>query len=150
MAAIGRLAEELTANHSLHEGYGPGSPLERFVQHGGRVLLLGAPLDAVTVLHYAEAIAAIPGKRRVTCEVPVLQDGRKVWLRAHNCDTNGILDAFARDDAPDAVGCIARDYVAEGHGRRGQVGVAPCFLFEAPHLVDYGVRWLESRFRAAE
>jgi aminoglycoside N3'-acetyltransferase len=148
MAAIGRLAEELTRDHSLHEGYGPGSPLERFVRHAGRVLLLGAPLDAVTVLHYAEAVAGIPGKRRVTYEVPVAEDGRKVWRRADNFDTNGILDAFAREGEPDAVESIARDYVAQGHGRRGQVGRAACHLFEAPEIVAYGVRWLESRFGA--
>lgn len=150
MVAIGRLAGELTRDHSLHEGYGPGSPLERFVRHGGRVLLLGAPLDAVTVLHYAEAIADIPGKRRVTYEVPVLQDGRKVWLRADNFDTNGILDVFAREDAPDAVERIARDYVAEGHGQRGRAGQADCFLFEAAGLVDYGVRWLAAHVARRE
>ncbi|WP_414709538.1 aminoglycoside 3-N-acetyltransferase [Ramlibacter sp.] len=145
MAAIGRLADELTRDHSLHEGYGRGSPLERFVAHGGRVLLLGAPLDAVTVLHYAEAIADIPGKRRVRYEVPVLQDGRKVWLRAENFDTNGILDVFAHEGEPDAVERIARDYVAQGHGRRGRVGNAPCHLFEADPIVAYGVRWLQAQ-----
>lgn len=145
MAAIGRLAGDLTCTHSLHEGYGAGSPLERFVHNAGRVLLLGAPLDAVTVLHYAEAISAIPGKRRVSYEVPLLEDGRKVWRRAENFDTNGILDLFA-GRGPDAVECIARDYVAQGHGARGRVGQAACHLFDARHVVDYGVDWLESRF----
>lgn len=146
MAAIGRLAEDLTRDHALLEGYGPGSPLERFVQHGGRVLLLGAPLDAVTVLHYAETLADIPGKRRVRYEVPVLREGRKVWLPAENFDTNGILEVFAREGEPDAVESIARDYVAAGNGRRGMVGAAACHLFEAGPVVAYGVQWLESRF----
>jgi len=146
-AAIGAMARGLTHDHPLREGYGPGTPLGRFVDAGGRVLLLGAPLDAVTVLHHAEVLAAIPGKRRVRYEVPVLVEGRKVWKAAENFDTNGILDAFATGAGPDAVESIARDYVAQGHGRRGSVGAAACHLFEAPHLVAYGVRWLEARFR---
>jgi aminoglycoside N3'-acetyltransferase len=145
-AAIGRLAGDITRDHPLLEGYGPGSPLERIVQADGRVLLLGAGLDAVTVLHYAEVLADIPGKRRVHYEVPVATAAGKAWLSAENYDTNGILDEFASGDGPDAVECIARDYVAHGHGRRGRVGAAPCHLFEARDIVRYGVEWLEQRF----
>ena len=147
IAAIGPLAQALTREHPLVEGYGPGSPLERLVRRGGKVLLLGAPLDAVTVLHYAEAVAAIPGKRRVRYEVPVLTaEGAKVWVEAENFDTNGILDCFAGSEGPDAVETIARSYLNEGHGRHGRVGRAPCFLFDAAHLVAYGRGWLERRF----
>jgi aminoglycoside N3'-acetyltransferase len=147
MAAIGRLADELTRDHALLEGYGPGSPLERLVHHHGKVLLLGAPLDAVTVLHYAEATAAISGKRRVRYEVPLLgEDGSTIWSVAENFDTNGILDVFAGDTGPDAVEQIARSYVREGFGRSGRVGGATCWLFDAAHLVEYGRLWLERRF----
>jgi len=142
-AALGRLAGEITRVHPLREGYGPGSPLERIVRSGGRVLLLGAPLDSVTVLHYAEAIADIPGKRRVHYEVPLATPTGKRWLRAENFDTNGIRDEFAVEGRPDAVECMARDYVAQGGGRRGRVGAAQCHLFEAQAIVEHGVRWLE-------
>lgn len=149
IAAIGYLADEMTRDHSLIEGYGPGSPLERLVRRGGKVLLLGAPLDAVTVLHYAEAVAGIPGKRRVRYEVPlVAPDGAKVWATAENFDTNGILDRFATGQGPDCVETIASSYVRDGHGRRGVVGQARSFLFDAHHLVAYGRRWLEQRFGA--
>lgn len=144
-AAIGAKAQWLTETQPLNEGYGPGTPLARFVALEGRVLLLGAPLDAVTVLHHAEVLADIPGKRRVRYEVPVLVEGRKTWLAAENFDTNGILEEYAQEGRPDAVESIATDYVAEGHGKRGTVGAAPCHLFESPHLVAYGVRWLEAR-----
>ena len=145
-AAIGRLADEITRDHPLVEGYGPESPLGRIVRAQGRVLLLGAGLDAVTVLHHAEVLADIPAKRRVTYEVPLSTPAGKRWVRAENFDTNGILDEFAVPGRPDAVECIARDYVESGHGRRGRVGGAGCYLFEAGHIVDFGVRWLESRF----
>jgi aminoglycoside N3'-acetyltransferase len=148
-AAIGRRADEITSEHPLVEGYGPGSPLGRIVQAQGRVLLLGAGLDSVTVLHHAEVLADIPGKRRVSYEVPLATPDGKRWVRAENFDTNGILDEFAVPGRPDAVESIARDYVAAGQGKRGRVGGASCRLFEAPHIVDYGVRWLEARFGEA-
>ncbi len=146
-AAIGRLADEITRDHPLVEGYGPDSPLGRIVRMQGRVLLIGAGLDAVTVLHHAEVLADIPGKRRVSYEVPIAAPAGKRWVRAENFDTNGILDEFAVPGRPDAVEAIARDYVAQGHGRRGRVGAAECRLFEAGPIVDFGVRWLERRFR---
>ena len=43
MAAIGPRAEELVHPHELGRAYGPGSPLERLIAMGGRVLMLGAP-----------------------------------------------------------------------------------------------------------
>ncbi len=147
MAALGAKADELVAPHSLQEGYGPGSPLDRFVQLGGQVLLLGAPLDAVTVLHHAETLTDIPNKRRVRYEQPVLDErGRKVWRVAEEFDTNGILDGFAQDGAMDAVETIARAYVAEGRHRTGRVGQADCHLFDARDLVRFGKAWLEQRF----
>ncbi|WP_439519760.1 aminoglycoside 3-N-acetyltransferase [Hydrogenophaga sp.] len=148
MAAIGARAQELVSEHALGEAYGVGSPLERFVQSGGQVLMLGAPLDAITVLHYAEAIADLPGKRRVSYEQPVLDEhGRKVWRRADELDSNGILDCFAEEGAMDAVETIARAYAAEGRHRTGRVGQAQCHLFDAQDIVSYGKAWLEARFR---
>lgn len=145
MVAVGAAANWLVRPHRLGQALGPGSPLERFVKLDGRVLLLGAGPDAVTVLHYAEALADIPDKRRISVEMPVLNvQGRKVWRRAVEFDSNGILDCYA-GEGPDAVERIATDYIALGRGREGQVGQASSRLFEAPDLVAYGRAWLETR-----
>lgn len=147
MLAIGARAKEIIGEHRLGAAYGRRSPLERFVQAAGKVLLLGAPLDSVTVLHHAEAIADIPNKRRVSYEMPLLDDhGRTVWQRAEDFDSNGILDGFAVDGEMDAVETIARLYVSEGRAVTGQVGLAHCHLFDAQDLVAYGRRWLERMF----
>jgi aminoglycoside N3'-acetyltransferase len=148
MVALGPLARELVEPHRLGQAFGPGSPLERFVQRHGKVLLFGAPLDAVTVLHYAEAIADIPGKRRVTYQMPLLgPDGETVWERAEDFDSNGILDCFAREGEMDAVETIARAYVASsGRHREGRVANAHCYLFDAQDIVSFGVSYLEQRF----
>lgn len=148
VAAIGRLAAELTADHRLLDGYGPGSPLGRFVQWGGRVLMLGAPPGTVTALHLAEAVARIPGKRRVRYRVPVSVHGERRWCEAEEFDADALLETFV-ERRLDPIASIATDYVAEGNGWRGRVGHANSWLFEARDLVDFGVRWLESRFAGA-
>ncbi|KSV72212.1 hypothetical protein N183_26965 [Sinorhizobium sp. Sb3] len=129
---------------------GEGSPIERFVRLGGKVLLLGAPLNSVTVLHYAEAIADIPGKRRVTYEMPMVgSDGKVVWKTAADFDSNGILDCFAIEGKPDAVETIANAYVKLGRHRGDIVGCAQCHLFDAQDIVSFGVTYLEQHFGTA-
>lgn len=150
MVAVGAQARYLAVPHALGHAYGPGSPIDRFLKLGGRVLLLGAPLDSVTVIHYAEAVARIPGKRRVSYEMPMLDaDGARMWRRAEDFDSNGILDAFAQPNEMDAVETIARLYASEGRAREGRVGEAHCFLIEAGDIVRYAVRWLERLFGGA-
>jgi aminoglycoside N3'-acetyltransferase len=147
MVALGPLAHELTEPHRLGQAFGPGSPLERFVKQNGKVLLFGAALDAITVLHYAEAVADIPAKRRVTYEMPLLgPDGETVWERAEDFDSNGILDCFAVEGEMDAVETIGRAYVALGRHREGRVANADCYLFDAQDIVSFGVTYLERRF----
>lgn len=149
MAAVGRRAGALVDVHPLGTGYGPGSPLERFVFAGGKFLILGAPLDAITALDSAEALAEIPGKRRVVYEVPLRdEDGGTRWEHVEECDSHGILDCFAGDEGPDAIEAIAADYVALGRNREARIGGATCRLFDAVDLVAYGVAWLEERFGA--
>ena len=62
-ASIGADAAWLVSGQSLDEGYGTNSPLARLVKRDGSVLLLGAPLDSVTLLHYAEYLATAGPKR---------------------------------------------------------------------------------------
>ncbi len=151
MAAIGRHAAWLVRPHPLDSAYGPGSPVERFLEMRGKVLLLGAGPDALTVLHYAEAVADIPGKRRVTFEMPMFDaDGRKVWRRSTDYDSNGILDCYADGEGPDAVECMGVDYLALKRAAFGRVGQADCRLIDAADLVTFGRRWLEERHGSAK
>jgi aminoglycoside 3-N-acetyltransferase II len=147
MVSIGPDAEFLTGTHPLGHAFGPGSPIERFLQMRGRVLLLGSPLDAVTVLHYAEAVANIPNKRRVSYEMPVLApNGTKHWEQVSDWDSNGILDCFTLPGEADAVETIARIYVSEAQPPCGIVGAAKSYLIDGCDLVNFGVNWLEDNF----
>lgn len=108
---------------------------------------MGAPLNSVTALHYAEAVADIPNKRWVTYEMPMLgRDGEVARKTASDYDSNGILDCFAIEGKPDAVETIANAYVKLGRHREGVVGFAQCYLFDAQDIVTFGVTYLEKHF----
>ncbi|MBH1934637.1 aminoglycoside 3-N-acetyltransferase [Streptomyces sp. AV19] len=145
--ALGAAAAELMADQPWDHPHGPDSPLARLVAAGGRVLLLGAPLDTLTLLHHAEALAEAPGKRYVDYEQPVLVGGERVWRRFRDIDTeDGAFDytpVVPAGEWPFTV--IAREMLAAGIGVRGTVGAAECHLFEARDVVRSGVRWIEAK-----
>lgn len=78
VAAVGSLAEALTAEHSYDDAYGAGTPYARLVELGGQVAVLGGPLDTVTLVYHAEAVAKFLDKRRVSYGMPVILDGERV------------------------------------------------------------------------
>jgi aminoglycoside 3-N-acetyltransferase len=140
VAAVGARARWLTADHPLQYGYGPGSPLAKLCQAGGAVLLLGAPLDTVTLLHYSEHVAAVPGKRLARYKVPLLQNGQRIWVDVEEYNTGiGIVDWEGGDYFPIIVG----EYLAAGHGLAGTVGAARSYLFDAADLHRFAVAWME-------
>ncbi|MEU6991056.1 aminoglycoside 3-N-acetyltransferase [Streptomyces sp. NPDC046465] len=146
-AALGPAAHALMDDHPWDDPHGPDSPLARLTALGGRVLLLGAPLDSLTLLHHAEALAQAPGKRFVDYEQPVTVDGERVWRRFHDIDSaDGAFDYTPVVPAgQEPFEALALDMLAAGHGRVGQVGAATCHLFEAGDVVAYGVDWIESK-----
>jgi len=75
VAAVGARAQWLTDAHPQEDAFGKDSPLARLVAAEGQVLLLGAPLETMTLLHHAEAIARVSEKRRVTFRIPVARTG---------------------------------------------------------------------------
>lgn len=145
MAAIGRDANWLVTPHEMGHAYGPGSPIERFLRLGGKILSIGAGPDAMTALHYAEAVARIDAKRKVTYSMPMLSGDSKIWVTASDWDSNGIRDEYADPVGPDAVEAIARDYLERGEVARGSVGRAAATLIDATRLVAFGIDWLEAR-----
>ncbi|WP_171164477.1 aminoglycoside 3-N-acetyltransferase [Streptomyces sp. I05A-00742] len=144
--AVGAAAESLVADQPWDHPHGPRSPLARLTEAGGRVLLLGAPLDSITLLHHAEALAEAPGKRFVTYEQPVLVDGVRTWRRFRDIDSEeGAFDYTSVVPEGEPFEVIAREMLAAGLGVRGTVGAAECHLFEAPDVVRFGVRWMEEK-----
>jgi aminoglycoside 3-N-acetyltransferase len=147
VVALGPRAAELTDAHALGDGYGPTSPFARLVDLDGRVLMLGAPLDTVTLLHHAEAIARAPGRARVRFTVPVREGGRVVERTTTDIDTTGNAFPYERLGlGDDAFAVIARVALAAGIGTRGRAGDAECHVFGARALTAFAVAWIEERF----
>jgi aminoglycoside 3-N-acetyltransferase len=142
VVAVGPRAEWLTAVHE--DGYGAASPLARLVEADGQVLMLGAPLETVTLLHHAEAIARVPGKRTVRYEVALADGTVQSFI---DIDTSrGAYPYELLGLGADEFEVMARDALAAGIGVRGTVGAADCHLFPARELTAFAVAWIEARF----
>ena len=148
LAAIGPQAEWLLVPHPRDFPSGEGSPLARLVEARGKVLMLGAPLETITLLHHAETIATAPNKRLVRYPIPVMEDAKRTWCTVTDIDsTNGAYDyASASESDADAFELIGEAAIAAGVGVRGPVGASSSVLFPAAELVEFAVAWIETRF----
>jgi aminoglycoside 3-N-acetyltransferase len=160
VVAVGARAAWITAEHPWDDPYGPGSPLAKLVEAEGQVLMLGAPLETITLLHHAEATARVAEKRRVIYRMPLLEESRVVWRTFHDIDTStGAFDyALVADEIARTPGCgsetdafeaLARQALLAGIGRHGTIGEGMSHLFPARELHAFAERWLEQRFSAA-
>lgn len=141
VVAIGPLAEYLTADHPFQYGYGPGSPFAKVFERRGRVLMIGAPLDTITMLHYAEHLANIPGKRVVRYRRRMPAPDGPTWVEFEEYDTaEPVHDALPSN----CFELIALDYVSQRGTPQGLVGNAESFLFETQTLIPFAVHWLET------
>lgn len=130
LAAWGRHAAALVADHPLPWALGDATPMGRFNALGGHVLLIGVGHDRNSSLHLAETRAR---HRRVQHRAtPVLRDGGLRWESHPDVAADfGVL--FPR---------IGAAFEATGAVRHGPVGAAPSRLMYQPALVDFATAWL--------
>lgn len=137
----GRHVPYLFSQQPWSYAFGKGSAFERFVELDGRILLLGSDHDAVTFLHYAEHIVEIPGKRVARFQVPMLENGRRVWREMEEFDTSS---AGAHPNWPDAFfALIVNAYLRARGNRGGKVGEALSFLLDARSLLAFALPIME-------
>lgn len=130
----GDQASHLISEQPWDFALGKGSVLDRFHQLGGKILLIGCDHDTVTFLHYAEHLLDVPDLRIATFEVPVLEDGKRVWKEIKEVDTSG---AGAHPNWPDRFFArIVNAYLSKTQNRGGRVGHAHCFLFDSQGLLE--------------
>ena len=124
-------------------GSGPESPFGELVAAEGKVLMLGAPLEKMTLQHHAEHMVRLPNKRVVRREQPVrAQNGTTQWRWFEEFNTSVPVVAGLADDYFVEV---VEAFLATGEGARGKVGDADCVLVPAAPMVSFAVAWLESR-----
>ncbi len=133
----GKHAGHLISSQPWNYAFGRDSALERFVQLGGKILLLGCDHDTVTFLHYAEHVVDIPGKRVSRYQVPVVEDGGRVWREMEEFDTSS---EGVHTNWPDRFFArIVDTYLARTRNHGGQVGNARCFLLDSPGLLEFAL-----------
>lgn len=141
LAALGARADWLTADQPMDYGYGPGSPLAKLVEADGRVVMIGAPWETITLLHHAEHLARVPDKRVLRFEVPYLgADGGTEWRMTEEYESS---EAIVEGLPDDYFADVLRDFVAAGQGVQGRIGQANALMVEARAVVAFAVQWLE-------
>ena len=141
MGARGARAAWLVADHPLNYPFGRGTPFEKLVHAGGKLLLLGSDHDEVTLMHYAEDTADFPGKKIARYQVPVLRDGERVWLTCEEPDSSS---AGCHANWPGRFfALIVDDFIARHAGTAlcasGKVGNSDAVLLDAAALVAHAV-----------
>ncbi|MGI9407030.1 MAG: aminoglycoside N(3)-acetyltransferase [Hyphomicrobiaceae bacterium] len=135
----------LLADQPLDHGFGPGSPLQALYEHGAKTLNIGAPLYTATILHYAEYLCEVPSKQYVRYEVPVLENGHKVWRHVTQMNRDAFVPAAAGLD-PDYLEQVIRAYLETNKHAEGRVSAAQAYLFEMADLVPFAVRYFEEQY----
>jgi aminoglycoside N3'-acetyltransferase len=140
--ARGKRANELMEDVPWDDYYGKGSPLERFLQQGGKVLRLGADVDTTTLLHHAEWLAPIENKKRVRRHRVVRGEQGQPVVRVVDTldDSEGIADYEGVDE--DEFGVILKEYLKTGRAITGEVGGAQAELIDGQDLVEFAVDWI--------
>jgi aminoglycoside 3-N-acetyltransferase len=139
--AWGKQAMYLFSEQPWCYAYGESSALERFVELGGKILMLGADHDTATFLHHAEHIAEIPDKKIVRYRVPVEERGTRMWKDVEEFDTS---DAGAHAHWPPRFFArIVDTYLADTSNRGDRVGDARAVLLDARGLLDLALRMMK-------
>lgn len=142
--ALGPQAPDLLPD--ADDPWGPAGPLGRLVDLNGQVLLLGAPLNTLTLCHHAEAIAKVDGKRHHTYRMPVRTPTGPEWRKYRTLDTFYGSLPYDAHGINHPVAVLADQAVQAGAGHEGKVGPAPTWLFNARATVNAAVTWIERTF----
>ena len=143
----GRHSKFLISEQPWDFAFGRGSALDRFVELNGKVLLLGCDHDNVTFLHYAEHIVDSPGKRIAVFEVPILENGERVWKEMKEFDTS---DRGAHPKWPPRFFAqIVNAHLARTRNKGGRVGHAHCFLTDARGLLEMALEQMRTAANGA-
>ena len=124
VAAIGRHAAEITADHPLAYALGKDSPFDRMYCLGAYILLLGVGHNRNSFLHYAESL--VPQHRRKLRRFPLTVRDERLWAEVPDVG----------DDNSTYFPRLGAEAEAAGLVRTRTIGAAACRLMEAVPFVD--------------
>lgn len=133
VAAWGKEAAWLTADHDLSNIFGDGSPVGKLYELDGLVLLMGVGYDKNTSLHLADVRAAYPGKHNCLEHSAVMENGRRVWKGYETIFVDG--EDFSDIGTAFEKACTVR---------KASLGNGTLRLMKQRELVDFAVQWIET------
>lgn len=132
VAANGKHARYLTADHDLSNIFGDGSPIGKLYELDGYVLLIGVGYDKNTSLHLADARADHPGKRDTMEYSAIMEEGKRIWQGYSTLYVDG--EDFEQIGAEFEQACSVR---------KAALGNGIITLMKQRELVDFAVNWIE-------
>ncbi len=133
-AARGPKADDLLDPHPLDFRFGPDGPLGGLGPLAGKVVLLGAPHDTVSLFHLTQHM--VGWSTPVAKRAPVESDGVTSWVGYQ--DVEYPLDWFE-----DAIEML----LGEGVAVSGQLSAALTVIFSASEAVERVVEWRKEAHR---
>jgi aminoglycoside N3'-acetyltransferase len=133
----GKQSERLMSIQPWNYALGLDSPLERFLMLDGKIVLLGSDHDAVTFLHYVEHIADIPEKRIALYQVPILENGCRVWRAMEEFDTSG--DGVHANWPDRFFAKIVDSFLTNTRNKGARIGNAMTYILSACELLDFAL-----------
>ena len=133
MAAWGKHAEYLTANHDFSDIFGESSPLAKLYALDGDVLLNGVGYDKNTSLHLADVRAEYPGKHTCVEHSAVMENGRRVWKAYETLYVDG--EDFVQ---------IGEAYEEANAVSKARLGNATLRRMKQREVVDFAIEWIEA------
>lgn len=129
-AAYGKYADFITENHSLEYSLGENSPLARFYDIDGKVLLLGTDYDSNTSFHLAEYKA---GNFDKSVNVsPIIENGERVFKTYDDIEFKTELFMFAGEGFEENYKVIV-----------DKIGNAEVKIFSQRECVDHGTKYFK-------
>lgn len=141
ICAIGKNAEFLCANHKLDYGYGENTPFSKFLELNGKILMIGAPWDTMTILHHSEHLAKIPNKNIRKYEVPIEENGQINWHYIEEFDTLEPISNIFDDGHFEE---IVKDFCKNNANSQGKIAKAKSLLVDANDINKFAIEWLEN------
>lgn len=132
VAAIGRLAEDITEGHDRVDPFARGSALHKAARVGANILQLGVTQTTNSTIHVAEELAKVPYLDRQRYVGIRLPNGKVIskWIRRPGCSQG----FNAIDEALDEIGAISELMIGSCKAR----------LMSARTLLDTAVEMLKS------
>ena len=124
VVAVGRAASAITAGHAEHGAFGLASPLDRFAERDGRILLCGVGHVANSMIHIGETHAGRPKGQLVDVDA-ARQPASSVQVTP---------DASASCSA--AFGSIEHPLRVRGEIRDWRIGEALCQVVAARSVIE--------------